>query len=142
MGQYPTCIHSVISNNPKDLNQFLETLGSRLEEIDLELVVATRVQVCLDEMLSNAIKYGYPPEKTGQIEVSITYETDEIVVSVTDDGVTFDPFTRDDLDSLDLDIEDREIGGLGIHIVKNMASRVDHQRQNNRNINRFWIPLS
>ncbi|MCC9620380.1 ATP-binding protein [Thalassospira sp. MA62] len=132
-------IRSVISNDQKELNGFLETLGERLDESGVDFAVATRIQVCLDEMLSNALKYGYPPEQAGEIEISIGFAGDEVAVTVCDDGVAFNPFERDAPESLDQSLEDRDIGGLGIHIVKNMATRFDYQRDGDRNINKFWL---
>lgn len=139
MKQSEVSIHSTISNDRRQLDQFLETLGDRLEEAGIEFIVATRVQVCLDEMLSNALDYGYPPEKTGEIEISIAVDQDEILVTVSDDGIAFNPFERDLPDSLDKDLEERDVGGLGIHIVKSMARRFAYQRVNDRNINTFWL---
>ncbi|MBC05399.1 ATP-binding protein [Thalassospira sp.] len=139
MEQSEVRIHSVITNDQQELNHFLETLGDRLEESGVAFAVATRIQVCLDEMLSNAVKYGYPPESTGQIEISITFDGAEILVTVSDDGIAFNPFDRESPDSLDKELEARDIGGLGIHIVKTMARRYDYQRTKNHNVNRFWL---
>ena len=139
MEQSKVRIHSVITNDQYELNKFLETLGDRLEESGIAFAVATRIQVCLDEMLSNAVKYGYPPARTGQIEVTITFDGEEILVMVSDDGIGFNPFERELPDSLDQDLETRDIGGLGIHIVKTMANRYAYKRTNNYNINQFWL---
>ena len=139
MEQSEVRIHSVITNDQHELNKFLETLGDRLEETGVGFAVATRIQVCLDEMLSNAVRYGYPPERAGQIEVSITVDGEDILVMVSDDGVEFNPFERELPDSLNQDLETRDIGGLGIHIVKTMANRYDYKRTKNQNVNRFWL---
>lgn len=139
MEQSEVRIHSVIRNDQHELNQFLETLGDRLEETGVGFAVATRIQVCLDEMLSNAVKYGYPPEQAGQIDITIAFEGEDILVTVSDDGIGFNPFERESPNSLDQELEARDIGGLGIHIVKTMANRYDYQRTKNLNVNRFWL---
>ena len=55
------------------------------------------------------------------------------MVTITDDGIPFDPFSVKTPDT-DLSIDEREIGGLGIHLVRNMMDKVSYQRKDNKNI--------
>jgi anti-sigma regulatory factor (Ser/Thr protein kinase) len=58
---------------------------------------------------------------------------DSVVIVITDDGLPFNPFTREDPDT-DLSIEERGIGGLGIHLVKNVMDEVYYKRHVDKNV--------
>jgi sigma-B regulation protein RsbU (phosphoserine phosphatase) len=58
---------------------------------------------------------------------------ERMVISITDDGVPFNPFKKDPPDTM-LSLEEREIGGLGIHIVKNLMDEYNYKRNVDKNI--------
>jgi anti-sigma regulatory factor (Ser/Thr protein kinase) len=86
-----------------------------------------------DELLNNITQYGYP--KPNEYEIHIHFELSESTLSLTftDEGIPFNPFQEKPPDT-SLSLEDRAIGGLGIHIVKNLMDQVQYQRQFNKNI--------
>ena len=61
------------------------------------------------------------------------YSGTRLSISIADNGVPFNPFTRKDPNT-ELALADREIGGLGIHLVKNVMDEVIYQRRYNRNV--------
>lgn len=95
--------------------------------------VSLKVNMVFDELLANVISYAYSDEEVHSIEIAIDYIDSQLSITVVDDGVPFNPFTREDPDTT-LSIEDREIGGLGILLVKNTMDETDYQRRHNRNI--------
>ena len=90
--------------------------------------------VAADEILSNVVKYGYKEHK-GQIYLRALFNVDqkEFILTVIDNGIPFDPFKVNNK-PLSGDIEDQEVGGLGILIVKNLASEYAYDRLNDKNI--------
>jgi anti-sigma regulatory factor (Ser/Thr protein kinase) len=90
------------------------------------------VQLVLDELVSNVIKYGNASDRTGAIEVSLTIDGARLTIAVSDDGVAFNPLDATPPD-LDLPLVDRPVGGLGIHIVKTLAETIAYRRENGRN---------
>ena len=85
-----------------------------------------------DELLANVISYAYSDEEAHNIDISISFDNGQLAINITDDGVPFNPFTREDPDT-SLSLEDRDIGGLGIHLVKNAMDETLYQRRNNKN---------
>jgi len=79
--------------------------------------VLMQVNLVLEELIVNAIDNGYPDGRDGSIDVRIESSTKEICIHISDDGDAFDPFGVATPD-LSLAIEDRPIGGLGIHLVR------------------------
>jgi sigma-B regulation protein RsbU (phosphoserine phosphatase) len=76
-----------------------------------------KIGIVFDELLSNTIKYGYSDENEHEIEVKIRFYKDKLTVTILDDGNPYNPFEQTVPDTT-LSIPDRDIGGLGVHLVK------------------------
>lgn len=94
--------------------------------------VAADLNVALDEVLSNIIKYGYAGETEHEICVRLTVADDSITVEVEDDGRPFDPLSVPAPD-LHGPIGERKIGGLGIHFLRTIMSDVTYSHAEGRN---------
>jgi len=95
--------------------------------------VRRSVNVALDELLCNTLAHGLAERDGGEVTVEVELQPDRLTLTVTDDGAAFDPFGRAAPDTA-LSVEDREIGGLGLHLVKRMMDEVSYQRRADRNI--------
>lgn len=85
------------------------------------------LNVALDEVLSNIIRYGYPDGREHEIKIRVSIERGMVVAEVEDDGRPFDPLAAPPPE-LDAPIEQRAVGGLGIHIVRTLMSEVTYTR--------------
>src|SRR5947208_1342573 len=112
------------------LTEFAHTFCSRQGLPDAE---CSRLLVILDELFTNTISYGYQ-ETTGggQIEISLSLDGDRLVVEFSDDGTPFDPLNSDPPD-LDLPLEERPIGGIGIALVRALVDEIGYRREDSRN---------
>ena len=108
-----------IGRLPPQLEAFAERAG-------LPMDVAMHIDIVLDELLVNTISYGYPDGRKGTIRLNIRADND-VTITIEDDGDPFDPLSVAAPD-LDAELEDREIGGLGVHFVRTMMDHVDYQR--------------
>jgi anti-sigma regulatory factor (Ser/Thr protein kinase) len=95
--------------------------------------VVNSLNVVLDEAVSNAINHGYDAGVRGEIAVRLWRMPDHVEVEVEDDGRPFDPLQAPPPD-LSLPLERRPIGGLGIHLMKNLMDEVSYARQGDRNV--------
>jgi anti-sigma regulatory factor (Ser/Thr protein kinase) len=98
------------------------------------------VTLVLEELLTNVVKYGGTPADALDMKVHIALSTDEIHVRTEDRGQEFDPFSAAPPD-LDMPIEDRPIGGLGVHFIRQMSSRYNYVRENGVNIINVYFKL-
>jgi serine/threonine-protein kinase RsbW len=93
------------------------------------------VNVVLDELLTNTIRYGFAGRDGGEVTIDVELRPDRLSVTLTDDGTPFDPFgmaaTPPDTA---LPVEERPIGGLGIHLVRRMMDEVSYYRRTDRNV--------
>ena len=94
--------------------------------------VTNTINLVLEEMVTNIIKYAKPAGGEHQILVTLDLTIGELIVTLIDNGPEFNPLARPDVDTT-LPIEEREIGGLGIHLVKKMVDHIEYQRRDGKN---------
>jgi len=90
------------------------------------------MSVILDDVLRNVISHAYPEGGRHDIEVRIECRDGRVITTVTDDGITFNPLLRPAPDT-SLSLEDRQVGGLGIHVVRQMADEISYRRRGDKN---------
>lgn len=87
----------------------------------------------LDELLNNVISNAYIDDEKHEISISFELTSNRLCIIITDDGIPFNPFERAGLD-ITSGVEDRESGGLGIDLVKNLMDKTTYQRRVDQNI--------
>jgi serine/threonine-protein kinase RsbW len=95
--------------------------------------VQRSVSVALDELIANALSHGRTGRDPCSVTVEMELDHERLTVIVTDDGTPFDPFGRDAPDTT-LSVEERPIGGLGIHLVGQLMDEVSYQRRDGHNV--------
>ena len=95
--------------------------------------VRRSVSVALDELLTNTVMHGLGGREAGEVTIDVELRPDLLTVTLTDDGKPFDPFGRAAPDTA-LSVEERPIGGLGIHLVRRLMDEVSYQRRTDRNV--------
>ncbi len=128
-----------MANRAADLQRVLDDVEARLEAQPVSAKRMYAVRLALDELVSNVISYGYDDQAEHQIGLKI--ETGEpFAVTITDDAKAFNPLEDAPAPVLEGPVEDRPIGGLGLHILKQMGMKMDYQRDQNRNVLRVVFP--
>lgn len=128
-----------MANRAADLQRVLDDVEARLEAQPVSAKRMYAVRLALDELVSNVISYGYDDQAEHQIGLKI--ETGEpFAVTITDDAKAFNPLEDAPAPVLEGPVEDRPIGGLGLHILKQMGMKMDYRRDQNRNVLRVVFP--
>ena len=109
-------------------------------ETNIGTSAAQKIGIILDELLNNTISYGFDDPKGHEIQVNIELNNDHAILRVSDDGIPFNPFTHSDPDT-SLSVEEREIGGLGVMLVKKLTDSQAYQRLSDRNVVTLTIKL-
>jgi anti-sigma regulatory factor (Ser/Thr protein kinase) len=91
------------------------------------------VNLALDELVTNAILYGFDEVNTEEIVIRIDATLAEVVATMEDHGREFDPLQAP-APNLDAPLAERSIGGLGIHLVRSLMDRVDYRRDGSKNV--------
>lgn len=122
-----------IRNRLEDMQQ-LQPFVDRVAEIwGIDEQKRFRLNLALDEAVANVVKYAYPQGHDGNIELVAKRSSNQIIFILSDSGQPFDPTASVTVDTT-LGIEERPIGGLGIHLIKQMMDQVSFQYIDNRNI--------
>ncbi len=98
------------------------------------------LRMAIDEYATNIITYGYRDAGLdGDIYASATINDEDLVISLIDSAVAYDPTNRKDPTNLDEPLEERDIGGLGIMLVRQSVDEWIYERVENRNCNYFVL---
>ena len=112
------------------VNRFVEEIG---EELGLDQELKMNLNLVMEEMVSNVIFYAYPEGKTAEIELVAENDGKELTFVLSDQGKEFDPTQKEDANP-DINPIDRDLGGMGIYIVKNIMNKVTYQRLEGKNL--------
>ena len=123
-------VEAVIGNIPS-VTDFVDR---KLEDLSCPFKIQMQINVAIDELFSNIARYAYRPD-TGPATVKVEVEEDPMAVVITfiDNGVQYDPLSTEDPD-ITLPAEEREIGGLGIYLVKKTMDDISYEYKNGQNI--------
>jgi serine/threonine-protein kinase RsbW len=122
-----------IHNSASELHRvacFVEDIGN---ELGLDGELQMNLNLVLEEMLSNVIRYGQSQQADDSIALKAESNGKEITLTLSDHGIEFDPTAKGDLDT-DVNPAERQLGGMGIFIVKNIMDQVTYQRLNGMNV--------
>ena len=113
------------------LHEVLAFTEGELEKHDCNMKTQMMISVMLEEMFVNVASYAYPNSK-GTCTIGIEFEGDDVIISLVDNGIPFDPLAKEDPD-ITLSAEERKIGGLGIYMVKQTMDDVKYERIRDEN---------
>jgi len=115
-----------VARTEADLERLQEAARCAVEAYGFEDAVATALFVSLDEILSNVVLHGVG-EGGCEVRVSLVVSEAEVVVTIEDDGGPFDPLSYPPPD-LEAPLEERQVGGLGIHLVRELMDEARYER--------------
>jgi serine/threonine-protein kinase RsbW len=112
------------------LNKLVRQFGE-LHDVPSRTLYA--VNLALDELVTNVILYGFKEAAGQTVSVQISTADSELVAAVVDDGQEFNPLEAPAPD-LNAPLEDRKLGGLGIHLVRSLMDHVSYERTGSQNV--------
>ena len=122
-----------IKNKLPEIEKANEQFNEFAQQSNIPKKLESRVFLVFDEILTNIISYAYADQNDHRIELKLQLTDKHLKITISDDGMPFNPFTVDTPDT-SLSLEEREIGGLGIHLVKNVMDEVSYQRRIEKNV--------
>ncbi len=112
------------------LADFIEDMGN---EFSLAPDVRFNINLVLEEAVANIINYAYPKDEHESIYLSARMHEDSIILVLTDTGKEFDPTMAPEVD-VTLSAEERQIGGLGIFLIRQIMNEVRYERIDGKNV--------
>ena len=124
----------VLYDNLSEIDRLTEFMDGITEELGLECADGFNLHLALEEACSNIIRYAYPGETGKTFCLDVEADSEKVVFTLTDSGIPFNPLENAPEVDVTLSAEDREIGGLGIFLIKNVMSAVEYQRRGKENV--------
>lgn len=118
----------------ENIGKVTDFVDSELETHGFPAKEKMQLAIAIDEIFSNIARYAYRPEE-GEVTVKVEIEKEPLsaTITFTDGGVPYNPLSSADPDT-SLSAEERQIGGLGIFMVKRIMDDVEYHYENNKNI--------
>lgn len=130
-----------VRNKLSEIENIVEAVNVLAHKWQLTEKIVHQLNLALEEVISNIIFYAFNDDLEHYIVIVFSHAKNKIFVNITDDGKYFNILeAKNDVD-IAADIEDRKVGGLGIHILKEIVDDLDYQRKDNQNILRLTKQL-
>ena len=121
----------------ENIARVTDFVDGQLEELGCPVKAQMQIDIAIDELFGNIAHYAYNPEVgAATVRVEVVEEPLSVVVSFIDHGVPYDPLAKEDPD-VGLSLEEREIGGLGIYMVKKSMDEISYEYRGGQNILRI-----
>ena len=128
----PQTQHLVLHNDVSQISRLPAFMDKVARMANLEPSLKFRLNLALEEAVSNVIQYAYPKDTDGQVDIDASLDGKDLSFTVSDRGKPFDPTSLAEVD-INVDIKERKVGGLGIHIVRKIMDTVRYEREGDRN---------
>jgi phosphoserine phosphatase RsbU/P len=122
-----------LRNTLSELDRVNQTLTEFARWHGLTPDVVHDLTLALEEILINIISHGYTDNREHEIKVSLSVQPGEVRIDVEDDGRPFNPLEAPEPDTTK-PLEERTVGGLGIHLVRKLMDGLEYKRQDDRNL--------
>ena len=123
-----------VAATTQNIEAVTDFVNEQLEALDCSPKAQMQIDIAIDELFGNIAHYAYNPE-IGQatVRVEVTEDPLAVVITFIDNGIPYDPLSKEDPD-ITLSAEDRDIGGLGIYMVKKSMDEITYEYKDGQNI--------
>ncbi len=125
----------LVRNDLNELARISAAIDDFAESNDIPMKAQFEVQLCVEEIFTNIVSYGFSDGEQHEIEILLRLDPEARVLGITlvDDGIEFDPVQDSSKPALDANLQDRQIGGLGLHLVRQYVDELEYKRRDGRN---------
>ena len=126
--------HSItLINDIEQVPQLADFVDMVCEEVGFDPSVAIQMNLAIEEAVVNVMTYAYPTGTVGNVNIEAQANDERLKFTIIDSGIPFDPTTKEEVDTT-LSAEERPIGGLGIHLVRQLMDSINYERIDGKNV--------
>lgn len=129
-----------IRNDLAELDRVNQTVEEFLEERGVPMRASYHIRLALDELITNTISYGCEEGREYDILLDLAWTPQSVRVTLSDDAKAFDPLSAPPPD-LETPLEERHVGGLGVHFVRTTMDEARYSHESGRNVMRLLKKL-
>ena len=122
-----------LTNKISEVSRVVDQVEVFGEENGLPFKVLNTINLALDEIITNIVSYGYTDDASHEIDIELILDEKLLTVKITDDAVEFNPLDQPEPD-VNIPLEEKKIGGLGIHLIRNLIDELDYKRIDDKNV--------
>ncbi len=126
-----------LSNSMAELDNLAEAVEGFVASFHLSPSVANALQLAIEELFTNAVSYGYAEGEQGRLRLSLDLKDGWVEVELEDDARPFDPLVEGPTVNAQASLEERGIGGLGIHLTRKLFDEFAYERRDDKNVVRL-----
>lgn len=132
--RFQSCDNSlVLENDIQEMDKLEPFLNDFFERNKLDMSLLPQMDLALEEAIANVIMYAYPEGERGTVEICLEKKENLLQTRISDAGMPFNPLQQPEA-KLASSIEERPIGGLGIHLIKEIMDEVEYQHKDGKNM--------
>ena len=122
-----------LSNDIEEVPQLAAFVDEVCEAVGFDMSTTMSINLAIEEAVVNVMNYAYPPNVKGEVIVLAESNDTRVKFLIIDSGKPFDPTAKGEVDTT-LSAEERQIGGLGIHLVRQMMDSINYERVDGQNV--------
>ena len=121
----------VLSNDVQEVPQLAAFVDEVCEALDFDAATTMQMNLAIEEAVVNVMNYAYPAGTTGYVNISASVNAARLKITIN--GVPFDPTAKAEVDTT-LSVEERGIGGLGIHLIRQIMDSINYEHVDGKNV--------
>ena len=121
-----------LQNDVQLVPQLALFVDEACEAAGLDMATTMKLNLAIEEAVVNVMNYAYPQGTVGDIYIEALADDEQLVFIISDSGSPFDPTVQQEVDTT-LSVEERPIGGLGIHLVRQIMDSISYERVSGKN---------
>ena len=123
----------ILQNDIQQVPLLAQFVDEVCEAAGIDMATTMKLNLAIEEAVVNVMNYAYPQDTVGDIKIEAKGDDNLLEFIISDTGTPFDPTAKAEVDTT-LSAEERTIGGLGIHLVRNIMDLINYERVNGKNI--------
>ena len=122
-----------LTNNIDDVPKLAEFVEIVCEAVGFDMSTSMSLNLAMEEAVVNVMNYAYPTGTIGNVNITAEANDEQLKFVISDNGKPFDPTTKSEVDTT-MSVEDRPIGGLGIHLIRQIMDSINYERTGGMNV--------
>ena len=122
-----------LPNDVQEVPQLNVFVDEVCEQADFDMSTTLKLNLAIEEAVVNVMNYAYPAGEKGDVDIEAMINDEYLVFVISDSGTPFDPTAKAEVDTT-LSAEERGIGGLGIHLIRQIMDTINYERVEGKNV--------